>query len=81
MHLPTTAAVGEGEGEREGVWPSEGVDLVKLVEREVEEVRLEWEESQEAVCRHQTTITKLTVRLVRCPTLYRAHQVELCHCV
>ena len=48
----------------EGAWPSESSELVKMVEREVEEVRVEWEESREAVCRHQTIITEMTVRLV-----------------
>ena len=48
----------------DGAWPSDGGDLVKVVEREVEEVRLEWEESRAAVCQHQTTIADMTVKLV-----------------
>ena len=48
----------------EGAWPSEGGELVKVVEREVEEVRVEWEESREAVSCLQTTVTEMTAQLV-----------------
>ena len=60
----------------DGAWPSGGGgDLVKVVEREVEEVRLEWEESRAAVCRHQTTITDMTVKLVSMH-LFKAHHTQ-----
>lgn len=48
----------------DGVWPSDSGELVKVVEREVEEVRMEWAESRAAITHHQTIITKMTGRLV-----------------
>ena len=58
----------------EGVGSGDGGELVRVVEREVEEVRVEWEESRAAVSHLQTTVTEMTARLVSLVVLFRAHQ-------
>ena len=37
---------------------------MKVVQREVEEVKVEWEESQVAISHLQSTVTEMTDRLV-----------------
>ena len=60
----------------ERVWPSDSGELVRVVEREVEEVRVEWAESQAAITRHLTIISEMTGRLVS-NILFIAHQTPL----
>ena len=55
------------------MWSSDSGELVKVVEKEVEEVRVEWEESRAVVSRLQTTVTEMTARLVSLVTPFRAH--------
>ena len=59
--------------EDQGVWSSDSGELVKVVEKEVEEVRVEWEESRTVVSQLQTTVTEMTARLVSLVTPFRAH--------
>ena len=46
---------------------------MRVVEKEVEEVRVEWEASRVAIHRHQTTVTEMTLRMVSLLFLYEAH--------
>ena len=59
--------------EGEGVGSCDSGELVRVVEREVEEVRVEWEESRAAVTRLQTTVTQMTAKLVSIATPFKAH--------
>ena len=55
------------------MWSSDSGELVKVVEKGVEEVRVEWEESRTVVSQLQTTVTEMTARLVSLVTPFRAH--------
>ena len=57
------------------MWPSESGEMVRLVEREVEEVKIEWAESRAAVSQLQTTVTEMTGKLVGL-ILFGAHHSE-----